>query len=130
MKVVADIVAGTAKRTPQDHSQATLAPMLSRALSPIDWSRSAKEIHNQVRGLTPWPATSTDILGDTIKVFAVEEPGIETGKTPGTVIAANKAGIDVACGDGKVIRLTEIQAPGSRRMSAANYLAGHPVTVG
>ena len=128
--VVADIAAGTAKRTPQDHSQATLAPMLSRALSPIDWSRSAKEIHNQVRGLTPWPATSTDILGDTIKVFAVEEPGIETGKTPGTVIAANKAGIDVACGDGKVIRLTEIQAPGSRRMSAANYLAGHPVTVG
>ena len=130
VKVVADIAAGTAKRTPQDHSQATLAPMLSRALSPIDWSRSAKEIHNQVRGLTPWPATSTDILGDTIKVFAVEEPGIETGKTPGTVIAANKAGIDVACGDGKVIRLTEIQAPGSRRMSAANYLAGHPVTVG
>ena len=128
--VKADIAAGTAKRTPQDHSQATLAPMLSRALSPIDWSRSAKEIHNQVRGLTPWPATSTDILGDTIKVFAVEEPGIETGKTPGTVIAANKAGIDVACGDGKVIRLTEIQAPGSRRMSAANYLAGHPVTVG
>mgnify|MGYP000109438441 FL=1 len=130
VKVVADIAAGTAKRTPQDHSQATLAPMLSRALSPIDWSRSAKEIHNQVRGLTPWPATSTDILGDTIKVFAVEEPGIETGKAPGTVIAANKAGIDVACGDGKVIRLTEIQAPGSRRMSAANYLAGHPVTVG
>lgn len=130
VKVVADIAAGTAKRTPQDHSQATLAPMLSRALSPIDWSRSAKEIHNQVRGLTPWPATSTDILGDTIKVFAVEEPGIETKKTPGTVIAASKAGIDVACGDGKVIRLTEIQAPGSRRMSAANYLAGHPVTVG
>ena len=63
-------------------------------------------------------------------MFAVEEPGIETGKAPGTVIAANKAGIDVACGDGKVIRLTEIQAPGSRRMSAANYLAGHPVTVG
>ena len=130
VKVVADIAAGTAKRTPQDHSQATLAPMLSRALSPIDWSRSAKEIHNQVRGLTPWPATSTDILGDTIKVFAVEEPGIETGKAAGTILAANKAGIDVACGDGKVIRLTEIQAPGSRRMSAANYLAGHPVTVG
>lgn len=130
VKVVADIAAGTAQRTPQDHSQATLAPMLSRALSPIDWSRSAKEIHDQVRGLTPWPATSTDILGDTIKVFAVEEPGIETGKAAGTILAANKAGIDVACGDGKVIRLTEIQAPGSRRMSAANYLAGHPVTVG
>ena len=130
VKVVADIAAGTAQRIPQDHSQATLAPMLSRALSPIDWSRSAKEIHDQVRGLTPWPATSTDILGDTIKVFAVEEPGIETGKAAGTILAANKAGIDVACGDGKVIRLTEIQAPGSRRMSAANYLAGHPVTVG
>ena len=128
VKVVGEIAAGTAKRTPQDHEKATLAPMLSRALSPIDWTRPAKAIHNQVRGLVPWPATSTDILGGgVVKVYAVSETGETTGKAPGTILAAGNPGIDVACGDGKVIRITELQAPGSRRMAAADYLRGHPL---
>lgn len=128
VKVVGEIAAGTAKRTPQDHEKATLAPMLSRALSPIDWTRPAKAIHDQVRGLVPWPATSTDILGGgVVKVYAVSETGETTGKAPGTILAAGNPGIDVACGDGKVIRITELQAPGSRRMAAADYLRGHPL---
>ncbi len=128
VKVVGEIAAGTAKRTPQDHEKATLAPMLSRALSPIDWTRPAKAIHDQVRGLVPWPATSTDILGGgVVKVYAVTETGETTGKAPGTILAAGNPGIDVACGDGKVIRITELQAPGSRRMAAADYLRGHPL---
>ena len=128
VKVVGEIAAGTAKRTPQDHEKATLAPMLSRALSPIDWTRPAKAIHDQVRGLVPWPATSTDILGGgVVKVYAVTETGETTGKAPGIILAAGNPGIDVACGDGKVIRITELQAPGSRRMAAADYLRGHPL---
>lgn len=128
VKVVGEIAAGTAKRIPQDHEKATLAPMLSRALSPIDWTRPAKAIHDQVRGLVPWPATSTDILGGgVVKVYAVSETGETTGKAPGTILAAGNPGIDVACGDGKVIRITELQAPGSRRMAAADYLRGHPL---
>ena len=128
VKVVGEIAAGTAKRTPQDHEKATLAPMLSRALSPIDWTRPAKAIHDQVRGLVPWPATSTDILGGgVVKVYAVTETGETTGKAPGTILAAGNPGIDVACGDGEVIRITELQAPGSRRMAAADYLRGHPL---
>ena len=104
--------------------------LLSRALSPIDWTKPAKAIHDQVRGLTPWPATSTDILnGETVKVFAVRETGESTQKAPGTVLSAGKEGIDVSCGDGKVIRITELQAPGSRRMAAADYLRGHPISV-
>ena len=130
VKTVADLAAGTAARTPQDESKVTFAPLLSRALSPIDWTKPAKAIHDQVRGLTPWPATSTDILnGETVKVFAVQETGESTRKAPGTVLAAGKAGIDVSCGDGKVIRITELQAPGSRRMAAADYLRGHPISV-
>ena len=83
-----------------------------------------------MRGLTPWPATSTDILnGETVKVFAVQETGESTQKAPGTVLAAGKEGIDVSCGDGKVIRITELQTPGSRRMAAADYLRGHPISV-
>ena len=130
IKVVSDIEAGRATRRVQDASQMTLAPMLSRALSPIDWTQSAKEIHNKVRGLVPWPATSTHILGgDPIKVFAVAETGESTEKDPGTLLAAGPLGIDVACGVGKVIRITELQAPGSRRMKAGDYLRGHPISL-
>lgn len=130
VQTVADIAAGTAVRTKQEASQVTYAPMLSRALSPIDWKRTAKEIHNQVRGLVPWPATSTDIFGgETVKVFSVCEPDLTTQKEAGTILAANQQGIDVACGDGKVIRILELQAPGSRRMAAADYLRGHPIKV-
>ena len=81
VKTVADLAAGTAARTPQDESKVTFAPLLSRALSPIDWTKPAKAIHDQVRGLTPWPATSTDILnGETVKVFAVQGPRHRSGR--------------------------------------------------
>ena len=129
VRVVRKLEEGTATRTPQDPAQVTYAPMLSRALSPIDWTRSAKEIHDQVRGLVPWPATSTDILnGTAVKVYSVTATGEQTEKAPGTILSAGKAGIDVACGDGGVIRILELQAPGSRRMAAADYLRGHPLT--
>ena len=130
VKTVAELAAGTARRTPQDPEQVTFAPLLSRALSPIDWTRPAKAIHDQVRGLVPWPATSTDILGGgAVKVFAVRETGEDTGKAPGSILSAGKDGICVACGDGKVLAITELQAPGSRRMAAADYLRGHPISV-
>ena len=61
VNVVADIAAGTATRTPQEHGKATLAPMLSRELSPMDWSRPARALHNQVRGLIPWPTAVTEL---------------------------------------------------------------------
>lgn len=130
VKVVEEIAAGTVQAVPQDPELVTYAPMLSRALAPIDWSQSANAIHNRVRGLVPWPATSTDVFSkEPVKVFAVAETGERTGKAPGTVLAARPEGIDVACGDGMVLRILELQAPGSRRMAAADYLRGHPITI-
>lgn len=130
VKVVEEIAAGTVQAVPQDPELVTYAPMLSRALAPIDWSQSANSIHNKVRGLVPWPATSTDVFSkEPVKVFAVAETGEHTGKAPGTVLAARPEGIDVACGDGMVLRILELQAPGSRRMAAADYLRGHPITI-
>ena len=130
VKVVEEIAAGTVQAIPQAPDLATYAPMLSRALAPIDWSQSANVIHNKVRGLVPWPATSTDIFSkEPVKVFAVAETGERTGKAPGTVLAARPEGIDVACGDGMVLRILELQAPGSRRMAAADYLRGHPISI-
>lgn len=119
---------GSAPRMPQDESAFTYAPMLSRELSPIDWTRNAHAVNCQIRGLIPWPAASTDaITGQPIKIFHSEETGEYTAAKPGTVLCADKRGIAVACGDGKVLSLTEIQATGGKRMSAADYLRGHPI---
>ena len=120
---------GTAVRTPQDHSAHTYAPMLSKALSPIDWNRSAKEIHNQVRGLIPWPCASTQVGGKNVKVFCTEF-GSATAAPAGTVVAAGKQGIEIACGDGQTLLITQLQAEGGKRMAAADYLRGHSVQVG
>lgn len=120
---------GTAVRTPQDHSAHTYAPMLSKALSPIDWNRSAKEIHNQVRGLIPWPCASTQVGGKNVKVFCTEI-GSATSAPAGTVVAAGKPGIEIACGDGRTLLITQLQAEGGKRMAAADYLRGHSVQVG
>ena len=130
VKVLSDLKAGTAKRTPQEHEKASYAPMLTRALSPIDWNKPAIAIHNQIRGLTPWPATVTDNLSaQPVKVYQSKLTGEGTRKAPGAVVAAGKEGIDVACGDGSVLRLTQVQIQGSRRMSAADYVRGHPIEV-
>ena len=130
VETVTAIADGTAQRTPQDPAEVTLAPMLSRELSPIDWTRTAAQIHDQVRGLLPWPVASTDLFGgDKVKIFTTIETEDKTGKEPGTILRADKTGIDVACGGGTVLRITELQAPGSRRMAAADYQRGHPITV-
>lgn len=129
VKAVAQIGDGTVKRVPQDPAQVTYAPMLSRALSPIDWTQSARAIHNKVRGLNPWPATSTDVIsGDTVKIYRSAVLDKTVSAQPGTIVAAGKEGIDIACGDGQVLRVLELQAPGSRRMAAADYLRGHPLS--
>ena len=120
---------GTAVRTPQDHSAYTYAPMLSKKLSPIDWTRTARQIHDQVRGLIPWPCAATEVGGKRVKVFATEQ-GSATQAAPGTVVAAGKEGIEIACGDGVTLRITQLQAEGGKRMAAADYLRGHSVQVG
>ena len=128
VEAVAQLAAGTAPRTPQDPAKATYAPMLSRELSPIDWTRSAQEIHDQVRGLIPWPTATTQVIGGrTVKVFATAVTGEISSAAPGTILAAGEAGIDIACGDGRVLRVLELQAEGKRRISAADYLRGNPI---
>lgn len=127
-EAVAALAAGTAGRTPQDESLQTYASMLSREMSPVDWNRSAHEIACQVRGLIPWPCAVTEVIGgETMKLYAVRETGEATTARPGAIAAAGKQGIDVACGDGRLLRILELQAQGGKRMTAAAYLLGHPI---
>ena len=128
VEVVADMSRGNVTRTPQDHSRSTYAPMLDKRLSPMDFTRSAQALHNQVRGLIPWPCATMALQGKTVKVFRTQV-GEETSAAPGTVVAADKKGIAVACGDGRVLRITELQPEGGKRMAAAAYLAGHPIAL-
>ena len=131
LEAAAQIEAGTATRTPQDHTKATLAPMLSKEMSPVDWTRSAQEIFNQIRGLYPWPGASTDIIsGKPVKLWRAQVVEKHTDAGPGAIIAASKQGIDVACGELQhILRILELQPPGKKRMSAADYLRGHPIEI-
>ena len=128
-ETVEKLADGTAVRTPQEHDKHTYAPMLSKALSPIDWNKTTRQIHDQVRGLIPWPCASTVVGGKNVKVFKTEF-GAETTAAPGTVVSAGKQGIEIACGDGKTLRIVQLQAEGGKRMAAADYLRGHSVQVG
>ena len=127
-EAVAAIGAGTSARTPQDGSRQTYASMLTREMSPINWNRSAREIDCQVRGLIPWPCAACELAGRRFKVFRTA-PGGRTAAPPGTVLSAGKQGIQVACGGGESLFLTEIQAEGGKRMAAGAYLLGHPLEV-
>ena len=122
------LAAGTAPRTPQDSTQATFAPMLSRELSPIDWTKPVAAIRNQVRGLIPWPCATAELTGQRFKIYKTAV-GTATDKTPGTLLSAGKKGIEVACGDGQSLWITELQAEGGKRLSAAAYLLGHPMHI-
>lgn len=116
---------GSAPRTPQVYGpRYQYAPLLSRDMSPLDWSRSARALHDQVRGLVPWPCATMELGGRTIKVFRSLVGGA-TRAEPGTVVSADGDGVAVACGDARTLIVTELQAPGARRMAAADFLRGH-----
>ena len=127
VSTVEAIGAGTAVRTPQDEAGSTYAPMLSRELSPMDWNKPARTLHDQVRGLLPWPAAVAEFGGIRCKVFSTDIPLQTTDAAPGTILEAGKRGIDIACGGGTVLHIDELQADGGKRMKAADYLRGHPL---
>lgn len=129
VETVEHLADGTATRTPQEESQVTLAPMLSRALSPMDWSRPARALHDQVRGLLPWPAAVTELGGVRCKILATTVLEETTEKAPGSVVTADKTGLKIACGEGTLLRIDRLQADGGKRLAAADYLRGHPIPV-
>ncbi len=118
---------GTAPRIPQDASQATWVGRLDKSLSPIDWTRSPRQIVKQICGLQPWPVATMELRGVCCKVFAAEYSPNRTEAAPGTVLSAGRNGIEIACGSGEALYITELQAPGKKRMPAADYLRGHPL---
>lgn len=129
VKTLRAIENGTAPREEQNHAEATYVGQLDKSICPIDWEKSPREIVKHVCGLNPWPVATMEMNGETVKVYMAHYTDTATDKTPGSVVSAGKAGLEIACGGGKTVMVTELQAPGKKRMSAHDYLVGHPVHV-
>lgn len=128
--VVDRMAAGPVAEVPQDHDRATYAAKITRADSPVDWAAPARAIHDRIRGLHPWPHASSALDGRRLILHRSACLDTTSGAAPGTVVAASIDGLDVAAGDGHLVRLLELQAEGGRRLPAAQFLAGHPVAPG
>jgi len=121
------LCAGTLQREVQDDNLSCYAPMLKKEDGIIDWSRPAMQIHNQVRGLDPWPGAWTRLDGEVLKL-ARTLPRSETGSA-GTVLGRSESGVLVACGGGSLL-IQQLQLPGKRRLSAGDFLRGRDLPPG
>lgn len=125
-RTLAALQDGSLTPTPQPEEGACYASMLNKSMCPLDWTKPARTLHNQVRGMNPWPVATCCLDGKVTKVF-VTRIGGSTDAAPGTVVAVQP--LTIACGDGTTLLIDELQAEGSRRMAVADYLRGHPVAV-
>ena len=128
-KTLRDIDAGIAPRAPQDHSKASYVTMLDKSICPIDWNKTPREVLKHIYGLQPWPVATMELEGKTVRVFAAKYTDGKTEKVPGAVVSTDKGGLEIACADGETLLITELQAPGKKRMGAEDYLRGHQIKV-
>lgn len=113
----------------QDDSLSNYAPMLSKDLCPIDFADTAKNVHNKIRGLYPWPVAVTKLSGKALKIHESRLSDTKTCANAGTVIDLTD-GICVVCGDGNTVLLTEVQLEGKKRMNYSDFLRGHKIEKG
>ncbi len=127
METLELLKAGKLSPQKQDDALTCYAPLLKKETGEIDWHKSPREIKNLVRGVTPWPGASTRLNGLLLKLFRVSTA--HGSGVAGSVLAADKEGIEVACGGGSVI-IQELQLEGKKRLTAREFLAGYPLSSG
>ena len=115
---------GKVPAVPQNPDEVSYAPMLDKIMCPIDWNKTARQVHNHVRGLHPWPVATMVLQGKTFKVHAAHV--VSGSGTPGQILGLTKTGLVIACGEGAV-EITSLQAEGGKRMAAPDYFRGHPL---
>ena len=123
-KTLTRFAAGKVEGTPQDAALATYAPMLDKTMCPIDWHKTAQQVHDHVRGMNPWPVATMELRGNRFKVYTT---ALCDGKgDPGQILGLTKTGLKIACSEGAVeVRI--LQAEGGKRMAAPDYFRGHPL---
>ena len=123
-KTLTRFTQGPVPATPQDPAKVSFAPMLEKTMCPIDWTKSAQQVHDHVRGLHPWPVATMQLQG---KLFKVHETRVVPGSgQPGQILGLTKTGLVMACGQGAV-EIRSLQAEGGKRMAAPDYFRGHPL---
>ena len=93
-------------------------------MCPIDWNKTAQQVHNHVRGLHPWPVATAEIAGTKFKIH--ETVPVDGKGVPGPVLGLTGTGLRIACGEGAV-EIRSLQAEGGKRMAAPDYFRGHPL---
>lgn len=122
------VESGNAQPTPQPKGDFGYAKMIDRSLCPIDWNKSALEIHNKVRGLQTWPVAVTTVNGVNLKIHKTVLSQVK-GSKPGCVVDNNKK-LVVSCGDGKCVEILELQLDGKKRMDTKSFLSGNKIDLG
>lgn len=130
LEVIDKIATGTAVAEPQDNEQATYATLLDRSMEHIDWSKTAQEVHNLIRGFNPAPSTFTKLPnGKSLKIWGSKMTDKSSAAAAGTVIETGKHSFFVACGEG-VLEITEVQPESKKRMPTQVFLNGRGVQEG
>ena len=125
-RVLTRFAENTAAGVPQDESKVSFAPMLDKSMCPIDWEKTAQQVHDKVRGLHPWPVATANLGGTLFKIH--QTVLCEGSGTPGQILELTKTGLKVACGEGAV-EIRSLQAEGGKRMAAPDYFRGHPLEI-
>ncbi len=125
LKTLGGIADGTVKPVKQDSENATLAPMLDKSESVIDWNSDALTVHNKVRGMNPWPVARTTFCGKILKLCAAHSADVSSAKGDVGTLSANGGRLFVKCGGNTALELTQVQLEGAKKMSAADFLRGH-----
>ena len=110
----------------QNEAEVSFAPMLDKNMCPIDWTKTAQQVHNHVRGLHPWPVATAELGGTKFKIHQTVVLDNAPAAAPGTILGLTKTGLQVACGSGAV-EIRSLQAEGGKRMAAPDYFRGHPL---
>ncbi len=129
IETIRRLKAGTITPFPQDHSRATMAPILKKEDGLIDWTMSASQLSNRVRGLSPWPGAYTFLNGERWMIWKASHRAMDQQGVPGTIVGVTKQVIQVATGEG-VLEVTEVQPANSKRLTVAQFLAGYHVAAG
>ena len=126
---LAGLTEGIVEPRPQNHAQATLAPILKREDGIIDFTRPAQQIYNRWRGFQPWPGAHTVLRGKKLIIHRMQVLEANSPEAPGTLTVEGET-LLAGCGEGSTLAFDEVQMEGKRRMSAAEFLHGHQVKSG